>query len=187
MSVKHKKLPPGYMGHILHVDLSTQTIKTEALDPHLARLFFGGRGLGIALLFRHFLTLQETGKYRHACLACDPLSEDNIIIISTSPTTGTRMPTSGRIHMNYKSPLTEGYGSTNGGGKWSVDFKKNGYDVMIITGKAKKPIYLVISPDGVAFADAKPIADLDAVDCRSQRRDAQASCVTLMFCPLLCF
>ncbi len=154
------------MGYILHVDLPTQTIKTEALDPHLARLFFGGRGLGIALLFRHFLALQETGKYRNAFVECDPLSEDNIIIISTSPTTGTRMPTSGRIHMNYKSPLTEGYGSTNGGGKWSVDFKKNGYDVMIITGKAKKPLYLVISPEGVIFADAKPIADLDAVDAR---------------------
>ena len=154
------------MGHILRVDLSAETVQTEPLDPELARRFFGGRGLGVALLFRHFLILQKSGRYKNAFLECDPLSEDNVIIISTSPTTGTRMPTSGRIHMNYKSPLTEGYGSTNGGGKWSVDFKKNGYDAMIITGKANKPVYLVISPEGVLIQDAEPIADLDAVDTR---------------------
>jgi aldehyde:ferredoxin oxidoreductase len=167
MSKKDSKLPPGYMGHILRVDLSSETIKIESLNPRMARLFFGGRGFGIAFLCQHFLALQEAGKYKNAFLECDPLSADNVIVISTSPTTGTRMPTSGRIHMNYKSPLTGAYGSTNGGGRWSVDFKKNGYDGMIITGKAVKPLYLVVSPEGVAFSDAGPIAHLDAVDTRN--------------------
>ena len=166
LSKAKRKLPNGYMGTILRVDLSGKTVQTEPMDPDIARLFFGGRGLGAALLFRHFLVLQESGRYRNAFVECDPLSEDNVIIISTSPTTGTRMPTSGRIHMNYKSPLTEGYGSTNGGGRWSVDFKKNGFDAMIITGKAHKPVYLVISPEGVRIRDAESIADLDAVDAR---------------------
>ena len=160
-------LPKGYMGKVLYVDLTHESIDTRPLDPGLASRFFGGRGLGIAFLFQHFLALNETGKYKNAFAEMDPFSEDNIIVISASPTTGTRMPTSGRIHMNYKSPLTEAYGSTNSGGRWSVDFKKNGFDVMVITGRAETPVYLLISPEGVQIEDARQIAHLDAVVVRS--------------------
>lgn len=154
------------MGKVLFVDLTHRTLETKPLDPRLAELFFGGRGLGIAFLYQHFLDLQKTGRYQNAFAEVDPLSEDNVIIVSTSPTTGTRMPTSGRVHMNYKSPLTEAYGSTDAGGKWSVDFKENGYDVMVITGKASAPVLLVLSPQGVAIEDAERFAHLDAVDIR---------------------
>jgi len=159
-------LAKGYMGNVLYVDLTHESIETKPLDPGLASRFFGGRGLGVAFLFQHFLALNETGRYKNAFGELDPFSEDNVIVISTSPTTGTRMPTSGRIHMNYKSPLTEAYGSTNSGGRWSVDFKKNGFDVMVITGRAETPVYLLISPEGVQMEDAGQIAHLDAVDVR---------------------
>jgi len=159
-------LPPGYMGKILHIDLTNKRYETEALDPDLARRFFGGRGLGVALLTRHFLDLLKTGRYSHPFTQVDPLSEDNVIIVSTSPTTGTRMPTSGRIHMNYKSPLTGGYGSTNAGGRWSVDLKRTGSDALVITGKSPAPVYLILTSAGVEFRDATPTAELDAIQTR---------------------
>lgn len=159
-------LPKGYMNKVLYVDLTRKIVQVKPLDFKISKRFFGGRGLGVAYLVNHFLTLSKTGRYDNAFSEVEPLSADNVIIVSTSPTTGTRMPTSGRFHMNYKSPLTGAYGSTNAGGRWSVDFKKNGYDVLVITGKAEKPVYLLISPSGVSIEDASPYVDADAVDIR---------------------
>jgi aldehyde:ferredoxin oxidoreductase len=168
-------LPPGYMGKILRIDLTNKSYETETLDPDLARRFFGGRGLGVALLCRHFLELLKEGRYTNPFVQVDPLSEDNVIIVSTSPTTGTRMPTSGRIHMNYKSPLTEGYGSTNAGGRWSVDLKRTGCDAIVITGKSPRPVYLVLTSAGVEFMDAGPTAQLDAIETRELLKKASAN------------
>ncbi len=137
------------------------------MTPKLARLFFGGRGLGIAYLYKHFLELKEKRNYRNPFLEVHPLSKDNIIVISTSPATGTRMPTSGRIHMNFKSPLTGALGSTNGGGRFGVDFKKTGHDILVITGKAQDPCYLVISNDGVVFNDAREVTSLGSIEIRT--------------------
>ena len=77
------------------------------------------------------------------------------------------MPTTGRIHMNYKSPLTRVYGSTNAGGRWGVDLKKTGHDVIIITGKSQEPVYLVISSKSVEFLDASANANLDTIETRA--------------------
>jgi len=166
MSSNGHSLPPGYMGKILHINLTDKRSEIENLDPDLAHRFFGGRGLGVALLSRHFLELLKSGAYTNPFVQVDPLSEDNVIIVSTSPTTGTRMPTSGRIHMNYKSPLTGAYGSTNAGGRWSVDLKRTGYDALVITGKSPKPVYLMLTSAGVEFIDAGPTAELDAIETR---------------------
>jgi len=166
-----KKLPSGYMGKILLVDLTNEKYEIKDIDPKLTKLFFGGRGLGVAYLFKHFLKLKQTGKYKNAFKEVDAFSEDNVIVISTSPTTGTKMPTSGRFHMNYKSPLTDAYGSANAGGRWSVDFKRNGFDAMIITGKASKPVYLVISNSKVEFVDASSFSNLDAIDMRAKIKE----------------
>ncbi len=149
------------MGNILYIDLTTKNYSVEPLSPELARLFFGGRGFGIALLYRHFSELEQKGKYHNAFSEIDPLSEDNPLIISTSPATGTKMPTSGRFHLNFKSPLTGGVGSTNSGGFWGVAFKKTGHDVLYITGKAEQPVYLEISSDQVAFVNAGEFREFD--------------------------
>lgn len=156
------------MGCILKVDLSYAKIETEPLDDQIANLFFGGRGLGAALLFNHFQELQALGKYENSFQEVNPFSGDNVIIISTSPTTGTQVPTSGRVHMNFKSPLTGAYGSANAGGKWGVDFKKNGFDAVIIYGRSEKPVYLAVTAEGVKIEDAGIITKLDAVEIREK-------------------
>ena len=160
----------GIMNKVLRVDLTTQQVSTEDLDKTLSSLFFGGRGLGVAYLFQHFQDLTAKGLYANAFADVDPLSPDNVIVISTSPTTGTRMPTTGRVHMNYKSPATGGLGSTNAGGRWSVDFKRTGHDVLIITGHSKTPVYLVITDSGVQFQNASEFIDLNSIDTREQIR-----------------
>jgi aldehyde:ferredoxin oxidoreductase len=156
-----KVLAKGYMGRILTVDLSNRTFAQSVLDPALCDLFFGGRGLGIAMLTGHFIALEQDGKYKNAFKEVDPLSEDNALIFSTAPTTGTQMPASGRFHVSFKSPLTGGIGSANSGGKWAVALKSAGYDILRITGKSNTPVYLAVSPAGVEFIGAEPLLQLN--------------------------
>ena len=162
MNVISKNLPPGYMGKILIIDLGSKKIRKETLDPEIARLFHGNRGLGVAYLYRHFKGLEDSGKYKDAFIEVDPLSADNIAIISTAPSTGTKMPTSGRVHMNFKSPLTGGYGSANSGGYWGVDFKRCGYDMLILEGKSDKPVYLLITNESVEIKDADELVSMNS-------------------------
>lgn len=167
MNQTEKNLPAGYMGKILFIDLSRETYLSGPIGHQAADLFFGGRGLGIYYLFKHFAKLQASKKYNNAFKEVDPLSPDNIIIISTSPATGTRMPASSRIHMNYKSPLTGAYGSTSAGGRFGVDLKKTGHDMVIITGKAKNPLFVVVSSQGVEFLNTDSQKDLNSIETRT--------------------
>lgn len=155
------------MNKVLYVDLSRASYHTEPLDPQTAKLFFGRRGFGIYYLFDHFRKMQQEGRYQNPFVEIDPLSADNMIVIATSATTGTRMPASGRVHMNYKSPLTGALGSTNSGGRWAVEFKKAGYDVLVMTGQSPKPVYLMISTAGVEFVAAGSLKDLSSIETRS--------------------
>ena len=175
-----KKLATGYVGKILRIDLSNKTSEQIDLDIDLTEKFFGGRGLGVAYLSRHFVELEKEGKYRNAFKEVEPLSTDNVVVISTSPTTGTKMPTSGRFHMNYKSPLTNAYGSTNAGGRWSVDLKRTGNDMIIITGKSEKPIYLMVTSSGVEFLDAIETRELDSIETRTYLKDKYSKKVQVL-------
>ena len=153
----------GYMGKILEVDLSEQTIRPAPLADNFRQLFVGGRGLAVALLFQQL--------NRKAVAAgdpigkLDPVSENNVLVFCTSPTTGTNVPTSSRFHVAFKSPLTGGIGSSNSGGKWGVEFKKTGFDALVVTGRSKKPALLIIDADGPRLEPAPETnpADVDAV------------------------
>jgi aldehyde:ferredoxin oxidoreductase len=161
MTVKPSDLPKGYMGKILTVNLSQGKFRRDPLDPVLAERFLGGRGLGVALLFDHFRALEKDGTYHNAVKEVDPLSADNTLIFTTSPTTGTGVLASGRLHVSFKSPLTGGVGSSNTGGHWAVAFKKTGHDVLRVVGRSARPVYLSVSSAGVDFLDAENLVGLD--------------------------
>ena len=71
----------GWGEKILRVDLTGGNIRTEALDPGVARKYIGGRGLGIYYLAKEVDP------------ACDPLAPDNKVIMTVGPLTGTAAPT----------------------------------------------------------------------------------------------
>lgn len=158
----------GYMGKVLYVDLTAKRFLEKTLNLACADLLFGGRGFGIACLFEHFSGLRD--RYGNPFKEVDPLGEDNVIVLSTSAATATRVPTSGRLHMSFKSPLTGALGSTNGGGYFSVALKRAGYDVLVITGRSKNPCILVVANGKVAFEDAADITEPNAVALRSMIR-----------------
>ena len=133
----------GWAGKILDINLSDKTINTIPLDLEMARLFLGGRGLGARLLWD--LVGPEV----------EPLAPENVLIFATGPITATASQTSNRFNVSTKSPLTGAILHSNSGGWWGMQFKRTGYDALIVRGKAETPVMIEITPDGVALKDAK--------------------------------
>ena len=132
----------GWTDKILEIDLSTQTYKTYSLDQALVRQFLGGRGLGVRLLW------DMVGP------EVDPLAPENVLIFTTGPITASGAQTSNRFNVSTKSPLTNGVMHSNSGGWWGMQFKRSGYDALIVRGRAETPVMIEITPQGVVIEDA---------------------------------
>jgi aldehyde:ferredoxin oxidoreductase len=134
------------MGQILRVNLKTSGVTKESTDIDKAKKFIGSRGLGVKYL------------YDEVDPKVDPLSPENKIFIAPGPLTGSHMPTGGRYMVMTKSPLTDGVAYANSGGFWGVEFKRTGYDMIILEDKADKPVYLYINESGdVEIKDASAV------------------------------
>jgi aldehyde:ferredoxin oxidoreductase len=132
----------GYHGKILDIDLSSGDIRIIPVRPDNVFDYLGGRGLAT----RFFIDSVHP--------ECDPLGEDNVIVIATSPLIGTNAPTACRGHMVFKSPLTGFLGSSNSGGSWAPGLKSCGYDALVIKGRASEPVMIDISPGKVEVLPA---------------------------------
>ncbi len=107
-----------YVGKVLTIDLSSQSIIKEPLDRDLRERFLGGRGWGAKIL------------YDSLPPGTDPLSPDNIVILAAGPLTGTSAPGS-RLGIIGKSPATGGYGDSSIGGHIGPEIRYAGYDVVV--------------------------------------------------------
>ncbi len=134
----------GYTGKLLRVNLSDGKISKEEISESMQRDFLGGRGLAVKLLWDEVKRV-------------DPLSERNKIIFSTGPLSGQLLPSSGKMVVASKSPLTGGYGDGNIGTMASVHLRKAGYDVLVVEGKSENPCYLLIEDEKVKILDASEL------------------------------
>ena len=114
----------GWAGKILDINLTDGSIETVPLDMEMAHLFLGGRGLGARLLWD--LVGPEV----------EPLSPENVLIFTMGPITASGSQTSNRFNVSTKSPLTGTILHANSGGWWGMQFKRTGYDALIVRGKA---------------------------------------------------
>ena len=94
----------GYMGKVMVLDLSKKKVAEYPWTDRDRELYIGGKMMGAKILSDLF-----SGKET-------PLSEENIIVISTGPLTGTGAPSSSRFNMSTLSPQTGFLTSTNCGG-----------------------------------------------------------------------
>ncbi len=133
---------PGWNEQVLEIDLSSGQVVTHPLDMEMARLFLGGRGLGARLLWDAVGPQVES------------LSADNVLVFAAGPLTATGYQTSNRFSVTTKSPLTGTIMDANSGGYWGMQLKRAGYDALIIRGRAERPVYLEIVPEGVTIHDA---------------------------------
>ena len=134
----------GYAKHILRVDLDRGEVRKEGLpEEKILRKYVGGTGLALYYL------LKEAPP---GASATDPRSP---LIFMTGPLAGSAAPSSSNyvvVALNYDTPYAAATGHSHG--FWAAYLKLAGYEGIVFTGAAKKPVYLWIDDDKVELRDA---------------------------------
>jgi len=134
----------SYTGKWIKIDLSADKHKIGETDKALLEKFIGGKGLGFALLEK-------------LAPNPEPLGSENPMIFVNGPFTGTRIQTSARTSLVTRSPLTGSIHDSHCGGHFGPRLKAAGFDYIIVTGKAKKPVYLYITDKKIEIKDASDL------------------------------
>ena len=142
----------GWNGEILRVNLSKGKTRIEEYGSDFALNFLGGRGFAIKTLWDELKP------------GIDPLSPENKLVFAAGPLTGFALPSSGKLLVASKSPLTGGYGDGNLGSQAAVKLRKAGYDALVLEGKAEKPSYLLVENEKVEIMDACDLWGLGAFE-----------------------
>ena len=137
-------------GRLVVVDLSTGEIEPRDIPETYLQVFLGGRGLNALLLGRY---LDREG--------IDPLGQENVLIFSNGLLTGTKAPSSSRLHVGALSPQTGLLGSSNVGGHFGAALRDAGVQSLVIRGRASRPVMLWIDSDRVEIVDADRLWGLD--------------------------
>lgn len=125
------------------MNLSKNEAAHSSLDPVAARKWIGGRGLNSYEL------------YRTVGSSVEPFSPNNVVIFGTGPLNGTPSPSSSRWSVTSKSPLTGILGDSNAGSGFGTGLKNAGFDQLIISGRADRPVYLSIVDEMAEILDAR--------------------------------
>ena len=136
---------PGYMGKILHVDLTSGEFVEKQLDPDAALTFLGGLGLNGWLMHR---------TYRRGT---EPLSPDNPIILGAGPLVGAGIPGAAKLVATTRFPLNSTISESVGSMRFALNLKGAGFDHLIITGRAKRPVVLAVGPGGGSLIDGRDL------------------------------
>ena len=131
----------GYADRIAHIDLTAGNVEVKPIPDEWKRLYIGARGLGVRYLL-------ENGPQ------VDALSPDNMLCFMNGPLTGTAANMSGRMAIVTKSPLTGTVTDSHHGGWSAARLRWSGYDGLIFTGKAEKPVYVYIEDGEIEIKDA---------------------------------
>ena len=146
-------------GQVLKVDLNSMQCCVFAF-PQEGAWTIGGRGFNVWYLYHHLPS------------GTDPLSPENILMLSCGLLTGSSAPAASRLHLNALSPLTGILGSSNVGGYAGAWLRSCNIASIIITGKSRRPVYLYVDATGARVEDAAHLAGKDCFE--TQDRISQA-------------
>ncbi|HLG72720.1 MAG TPA: aldehyde ferredoxin oxidoreductase N-terminal domain-containing protein [Chloroflexota bacterium] len=167
-------LPGGYMGKLLHVDLTAGRIEELGLpEEPVLRRFWGGQALATYFLLR-LLPIDAPA-----------LGPDSVVVMMTGPVTGTGLTPGGTkacgVFLSPATRYTLGRAATSG--FWAVALKSAGYDGLILTGAAERPTYLYVDEHGVQLRDASAVWGLgtrateDHLRREAGRAGARVACI----------
>ena len=153
----------GFMGRILLIDLTNETSTEYPWTDAQRKETLGGK-----ILANHILLDHLTGEEK-------PFSEENWVVISTGPLTGTGAPASVRFEITALSPKTGRVTSSNCGGNFGLYLKKAGLDAVILTGKCRTHRWVEIRDGELHFHDASAFWGLKTTDCQSHLKQLVSS------------
>jgi len=137
----------GYTGKSLRIDLTGGSWEIFDTTEPLCNSFLGGRGFGVELVRDHITKSWD--------------SEEMPLILATGPLVGTIAPTSGRLSVISKSPLTATVFDCSVGGRFATELKKAGLDMMVIRGISRKWVTVHIDNMDVHIRDAADMTGLN--------------------------
>lgn len=133
----------GYMGKVLIIDVKNRTTSLYPWSDEDRENYLGGKIMAAKIISDSVEP------------SVDAFDDENIIVVSTGPLTGTNAPASSRFNISTVSPLTGLLTSSNCGGNFGLFLKRTGYDGLIVKGKSKEPIWIEIGEEEILFHDAK--------------------------------
>ena len=132
----------GYNGKIVRIDLTHQKVDIQEMDENWYRIYGGG-----ALMGAYFLLKETPAKL-------DAFDPENLLIFASSIIAGQDGPGLAKFSVVTKSPLSQGIGEARCEGPWGQFLKGSGYDAIIVSGKSKEPVVVVIEDGQVTIENA---------------------------------
>jgi aldehyde:ferredoxin oxidoreductase len=134
---------------VLVADLSKKEHSRFELSPEDTQSILGGSGVGWKLAAQYLKP------------GIEPLSPENVIVLSVGVLTGTPAPGASKLNAITKFPIIASEDGkhfigecTGGGRRFGPMLKMAGIDHLVILGRADQPVYLKIIDDNVEFVDA---------------------------------
>lgn len=146
----------GYAGRAIRIDLTNKHVSEYPWSDQDRQQYVGGKAMAARILLDH-LTGEETA-----------FSEENWIVITTGPLTGTGAPGSARFDIAALSPRDDLPAFSNCGGNFGIRLKEAGYDALILTGRCPSECWLEIHRDRVVFHDAGELRGTGTGQCREK-------------------
>jgi len=132
----------GFVGKILHVNLTTGQITIEHPPEEFYRTYWGGSAMGTYYL------LKNTPP------GADPLGPENTLSFMLSAATGVAISGQSRCTATAKSPMSGLIGDSQAGGFWPAELKFAGFDGIVFTGRSPRPVYLWVHDGEAELRDA---------------------------------
>ena len=128
---------------IARINVNTDSIRYEEITRDSKFFLLGGRGLSSQIVYDEVPPL------------CDPLGNENKLIIANGILTGSPFPNSARTSVGAKSPLTKGIKESNIGGRPAMMLAQHGIRALILEGQSTNLKLILLNDKGLKFESAE--------------------------------
>jgi aldehyde:ferredoxin oxidoreductase len=128
---------------IVRINVDSETIRNEEIISDSKFFLLGGRGLSSQIIHDEVPPL------------CDPLGNENKLILANGLFTGSPFPCSARTSVGAKSPLTNGIKEANVGGRPSIMLAIHGIRALVLEEKSQELKSIIIDKKGIKFDSAE--------------------------------
>ena len=142
---------------IAFVDLSAASIQVQPFPLELRQQYIGGRGMNMFLLSKYYQP------------SLDPFAPENPLIFGAGLLTGT-LGFGSRVSVASKSPESGHLGDANMGGDFGAELVRAGFSHLVITGRSRRPVYLLIHNGEIQIRSGQKLMGLDTVETQRKIR-----------------
>jgi aldehyde:ferredoxin oxidoreductase len=134
----------AYAGKILRVNLSNGETSTESVLGH-AKEWLGSSGIAAKILYDELKSWMS------------PYEPANRLVVGVGALVGTTAPGANKMSISTLGPMTGGWASSCSDSYLGGQLKRAGYDIIVIRGRAPRPVYLWIDETKVEIRDASDL------------------------------